>query len=195
MRAQSIVLIKQNSSLYFRKKRCDILQKVRKEDKSTGIMANDGRILDRIDKSIMRELQRDGRMANVELAKRVGLSATPCLERVRRLEAEGFITGYSAQVNPHKLNYGLLVFVEITLEKTSPDVFVEFKNAVKDLHEVLECHLVSGDFDYLVKARVVDMVAYRTLLGETLLTLPGVSESRTYVVMEEVKESSEIHIA
>lgn len=134
-------------------------------------------------------------MANVELAKRVGLSATPCLERVKRLEKDGFIKGYSAKVNPQKLNYGLLVFVEITLEKTSPDVFNDFKAAVKDLHEVLECHLVSGDFDYLLKARVVDMAAYRTLLGETLLTLPGVSESRTYVVMEEVKESFEIHIA
>ncbi|WP_144394797.1 leucine-responsive transcriptional regulator Lrp [Pleionea sediminis] len=158
-------------------------------------MSESGRILDRIDKSILRELQRDGRMPNVELAKRVGLSATPCLERVRRLESEGYITGYSARVNPQKLSYGLLVFVEITLEKTSPDVFHDFKSAVCDLHEVLECHLVSGDFDYLVKARVVDMAAYRTLLGETLLTLPGVSESRTYVVMEEVKESSEIHIA
>ncbi len=158
-------------------------------------MSSKGRILDRIDKAILRELQKDGRIANVELAKRVGLSATPCLERVRRLENEGYILGYQAKVNPQKLGYGLLVFVEITLEKTSPDVFNEFKQAVKDLHEVLECHLVSGDFDYLVKARVENMLAYRTLLGETLLTLPGVSESRTYVVMEEVKESSEIYIA
>lgn len=158
-------------------------------------MSSKGRILDRIDKAILRELQRDGRIANVELAKRVGLSATPCLERVKRLEKEGYILGYRAKVNPQKLGYGLLVFVEITLEKTSPDVFNEFKQAVKDLHEVLECHLVSGDFDYLVKARVENMAAYRTLLGETLLTLPGVSESRTYVVMEEVKESSEIYIA
>jgi Lrp/AsnC family leucine-responsive transcriptional regulator len=110
------------------------------------------------------------------------------------LEKEGYIQGYRAKVNPQKLGYGLLVFVEITLEKTSPDVFKEFKQAVKDLHEVLECHLVSGDFDYLVKARVENMVAYRTLLGETLLTLPGVSESRTYVVMEEVKETSEVYI-
>jgi Lrp/AsnC family leucine-responsive transcriptional regulator len=157
-------------------------------------MSAKGRILDRIDKAILRELQRDGRIANVELAKRVGLSATPCLERVKRLEKEGYILGYQAKLNPQKLGYGLLVFVEITLEKTSPLVFNEFKQAVKDLHEVLECHLVSGDFDYLVKARVENMAAYRTLLGETLLTLPGVSESRTYVVMEEVKESSEIHI-
>ncbi len=157
-------------------------------------MAINGRKLDRIDKSILREVQKDGRISNVELAKRVGLSATPCLERVKRLESERYILGYHARVNPQKLNSSLLVFVEITLEKTSPDVFHQFKEAVKDLNEVLECHLVSGDFDYLVKARVADMVAYRTLLGETLLTLPGVSESRTYVVMEEVKESSQISI-
>ncbi|MEE4245567.1 MAG: leucine-responsive transcriptional regulator Lrp [Kangiellaceae bacterium] len=153
------------------------------------------RALDRIDKAILKQLQQDGRVSNVELAKRVGLSATPCLERVKRLEKDGFIKGYQAVVDAQKLNYGLLVFVEITLEKTSPDVFKEFKKAVATLHEVQECHLVSGDFDYLLKARVADMVAYRTLLGETLLTLPGVSESRTYVVMEEVKETSEIHIA
>lgn len=150
--------------------------------------------LDRIDKSILRELQNDGRLANVELSRRVGLSATPCLERVKRLEKKGYIKGYSAQVAPEKLNASLLVFVEITLIRTSPDVFNEFKKSVIDLPEVLECHLVSGNFDYLVKARVADMVAYRKLLGETLLKLPGVSGSRTYVVMEEVKESSIISI-
>jgi len=150
--------------------------------------------LDRIDRAILRELQRDGRLPNVELARRVGLSATPCLERVKRLERNGFIRGYSARVAPDKLRAGLLVFVEIRLTRTSPDVFEEFKSAVIDLPQVLECHLVSGDFDYLLKARVADMVAYRKLLGETLLTLPGVSGSRTYVVMEEVKESTEIAI-
>ena len=150
--------------------------------------------LDRIDRSILRELQRDGRMANVELSRRVGLSATPCLERVKRLEKNGYIRGYAAQLAPEKLNAALLVFVEITLARTSPDVFFEFKKSVIDLPEVLECHLVSGNFDYLVKARVADMSAYRKLLGETLLELPGVSGSRTYVVMEEVKESGVIPI-
>lgn len=150
--------------------------------------------LDRIDKSILRELQKDGRMANVELARRVGLSATPCLERVKRLEKQGVIKGYTALVAPEMLQAALLVFVEIRLTRTSPDVFNEFKKSVIDLPQVLECHLVSGDFDYLVKARVADMVAYRNLLGETLLTLPGVSGSRTYVVMEEVKESGIISI-
>lgn len=150
--------------------------------------------LDRIDKSILRELQKDGRLANVELSRRVGLSATPCLERVKRLEKNGFIKGYTAVLAPEKLHASLLVFVEIRLTRTSPDVFDEFKKSVIDLPQVLECHLVSGDFDYLVKARVADMMAYRNLLGETLLTLPGVSGSRTYVVMEEVKESGIIQI-
>jgi Lrp/AsnC family transcriptional regulator, leucine-responsive regulatory protein len=150
--------------------------------------------LDRIDRAILRQLQIDGRLPNVELSRRVGLSATPCLERVKRLEKNGFIRGYTAIVAPHKLKAALLVFVEITLTRTSPDAFEEFKKSVIDLPEVLECHLVSGNFDYLVKARVADMVAYRNLLGETLLTLPGVSGSRTYVVMEEVKESVTIAI-
>jgi Lrp/AsnC family leucine-responsive transcriptional regulator len=145
--------------------------------------------IDRIDKAILRELQSDGRMANVELSRRVGLSATPCLERVKRLEKQGYIKGYAAILSPELLGASLLVFVEIRLTRTSPDVFDEFKKSVIDLPQVLECHLVSGDFDYLVKARVADMKAYRRLLGETLLTLPGVSASRTYVVMEEVKES------
>lgn len=150
--------------------------------------------LDRIDGNILYELQKNGRLSNVELSKRVGLSPTPCLERVKRLEAENYITGYSANLNPLKLNAALLVFVEITLTKTSPDVFDDFSKAVQDLDVIQECHLVSGDFDFLLKTRVSDMAAYRELLGETLLTLPAVSESRTYVVMEEVKSSNVLPI-
>lgn len=144
--------------------------------------------LDRIDLNILRELQQNGRIRNTELASRVGLSATPCAERVRNLEKLGYIQSYNARLNPKLLDLELLVFVEITLLRTSPDVFEEFRTAVQRLPEVLECHLVSGNFDYLLKARVADMAAYRQLLGETLLTLPGVSDSRTYVVMEEIKE-------
>ncbi len=152
-------------------------------------------ILDRIDLRILNELQTNGRISNVELAKKVGLSATPCLERVKRLEANGFIEGYSARLNPIKLSASLLVFVEIRLSRTSPDVFEDFKQAVMELPMILECHLVSGDFDYLLKARVADMQSYRKLLGETLLTLPGVSASRSYMVMEEVKESPNLPIS
>lgn len=150
--------------------------------------------IDRIDKNILTELQKDGRLSNVELSKRVGLSPTPCLERVKRLEKEKFITGYQANLNPAKLDLALLVFVEITLTKTSPDVFDDFASAVHELDVIQECHLVSGDFDFLLKTRVKDMLAYRQLLGDTLLRLPAVSESRTYVVMDEIKSSNMLPI-
>jgi Lrp/AsnC family leucine-responsive transcriptional regulator len=146
--------------------------------------------IDRIDKNILVELQKNGRLSNVELSKRVGLSPTPCLERVKRLEKEEYITGYKATLNPLKLDAALLVFVEITLTKTSPDVFDDFANAVDELDVIQECHLVSGDFDFLLKTRVKDMLAYRELLGDTLLRLPAVSESRTYVVMDEIKSTN-----
>lgn len=153
--------------------------------KSTGLSS-----LDNIDRRILKELQTNGRLPNTELSKRVGLSATPCLARVKRLESIGCIQAYTALINPTYVNADLLVFVEIRLTRTSPDVFTDFRESVIKLPEVLECHLVSGDFDYLLKARVADMHAYRILLGETLLRLPGVSASRTYVVMEEVKQTT-----
>ncbi|WP_088329200.1 leucine-responsive transcriptional regulator Lrp [Lacimicrobium sp. SS2-24] len=151
--------------------------------------------LDRIDRNILVELQKDGRISNVELSRRVGLSPTPCLERVRRLEQQGYILGYYARLDPTKLGAAMLVFVEITLTKTSVDIFEEFSAAVKKHEDIQECHLVSGDFDFLLKARVADMSSYRKLLGDTLLRLPGVSESRTYVVMEEAKHTSTIKIS
>ncbi|MEM9305187.1 MAG: Lrp/AsnC ligand binding domain-containing protein [Pseudomonadota bacterium] len=145
--------------------------------------------LDRIDRRILQELQRNARISNAELARRIDLSATPCQNRVRRLEREGYILRYEAVLDPHRLGAGLLVFVEIGLARTARDVFREFRRAVVDLPEVLDCHLVSGNFDYLIKARVRDMAAYRELLGEKILSLPGVSDSRSYVVMEELKET------
>ena len=150
--------------------------------------------IDRIDRNILVELQKNGRLSNVELSKRVGLSPTPCLERVKRLEKENYIMGYHATLNPQKLDASLLVIVEITLTKTSPDVFDDFSKAVHNLDVIQECHLVSGDFDFLLKTRVKDMLAYRELLGNTLLRLPAVSESRTYVVMEEVKSTNVLPI-
>ncbi|MBT5488894.1 MAG: winged helix-turn-helix transcriptional regulator [Halieaceae bacterium] len=150
---------------------------------------NESNQLDRIDRNIVRLLQRDARIAHTELARRVGLSTTPCKERVRRLEREGVIQHYQAVLDPAALNRALVVFVQIRLNRTSQDIFEEFTLAALDLPEVQECYLVSGNFDYLIKARVADMNAYRRLLGETLLTLPGVQESTSYVVMEQVKES------
>lgn len=150
--------------------------------------------LDRIDRNILSELQRNGRISNVELSKRVGLSPTPCLERVRRLEKQTYIQGYMAQLNPQLLHAALLVFVKITLNRSLDNIFEQFNQAVQGLEEIQECHLVSGDFDYLLKTRVSDMAAYRKLLGEILLRLPGVRDSRTYVVVEEVKQSQHLVI-
>lgn len=150
--------------------------------------------LDRIDRNILSVLQKDGRISNVELAKQVGLSPSPCLERVKRLESQGYILGYHALLNPQKLGAAMLVFVEITLTKTSVDIFADFSAAVQQHDDIQECHLVSGNFDFLLKARVADMSSYRKLLGDTLLRLPGVSASRTYVVMEEVKSTNSLRI-
>jgi len=133
-------------------------------------------------------------MSYVELGERVGLSTTPCMERVKRLEREKFILGYGARLNPQKLEASLLVFVEISLSSKSADIFDEFRRAATKLPHVLECHLVSGDFDYLIKARISEMASYRTLLGDILLKLPGVRESKSYIVMEEIKESLAISV-
>jgi Lrp/AsnC family leucine-responsive transcriptional regulator len=145
--------------------------------------------LDRIDRKILDILQRNGRIPITELAQQVGLSATPCAERVRRMERAGVITGYHARVAPRALNKNLLVFVEIKLAAKSDEAFEKIKRELQRMPEVLECHLVSGDFDYLIKARIDEMNSYRRLLGEILQRLPGSAESRSYVVMEEIKET------
>ncbi|MBU2099560.1 MAG: Lrp/AsnC ligand binding domain-containing protein [Gammaproteobacteria bacterium] len=150
------------------------------------------RELDNIDRNILRIIQREGRISFVELGERVGLSTTPCMERVRRLEREKFILGYGARLNPQKLQANLLVFVEISLESKSASIFDDFRRAAIKLPHVLECHLVSGDFDYLIKARISEMASYRKLLGDILLKLPGVRESKSYIVMEEIKETLDL---
>ncbi len=145
--------------------------------------------LDRIDRKILDILQRDGRVAMTELASRVGLSASPCTERVRRMERSGVIAGYYARVAPEALGKTLLVFVEIKLASKSADVFERVRDELLHMPEVMECHLVSGNFDYLVKFRLRGMKEYRHLLGEILKRLPVSAESHSYVVMEEVKET------
>jgi len=152
------------------------------------------RRLDNIDRRILRALQGDGRVSYVSLADTVGLSTSPCLERVRRLERDGYITGYTARLNPALLDAGLLVFVEISLNYTSGKIFEEFRDAVRRWPQVLECHLVAGEYDYLLKVRISDMGAYRQLLGDILQQLPGVSDSRTLVAMETVVETSHIEV-
>lgn len=151
--------------------------------------------LDRIDRNILRELQKNGRISNVELSQKVGLSPTPCLERVKRLEKQKIITSYTALLDPQQLNASLLVYIELTLKRSNVDVFQRFNEAVKQLDSILECSLVSGDFDYLLKTRVADMSAYRKVLSDTLQYLPDIKNSKSYVVMEEVKYLTSINIA
>lgn len=143
--------------------------------------------LDRLDRKILAVLQDDGRITVSDLAERIGLSATATAERMRRLIRDGTIVGFRAELDPVRLGRGLLVFVEVLLDRTSPEVFDAFARQVKRAGEVLECHLVAGGFDYLIKARVRDMAAYRRFLAEVILPLPGVRETRTYAVMEEIK--------
>ena len=151
--------------------------------------------LSTIDRNILRALQKNGRISYAELSRQVGLSATPCMERVKKLEREGVIQGYTTLINPEYLDAALVVFVQVSLERTSKSIFEDFRKAAENLNEVQECYLLSGSFDYLIKARVADMDAYRKFLGETLLTLPGVQESTSYVVMEQVKETMNIPIS
>ncbi|RDV05676.1 Lrp/AsnC ligand binding domain-containing protein [Undibacter mobilis] len=150
--------------------------------------------IDKTDRRLLTELQRDGRIAVVALAEKLGLSPTATTERLRRLTRDGYILGYSARLNPEKLDRGLLVFIEVKLDRTTPDVFDRFAQAVARAPEVLECHMVAGGFDYLVKTRVADMNAYRRFLAEVLLALPGVRETHTYAVMEEIKSSAALPI-
>ena len=150
--------------------------------------------LDKIDLRILRVLQADGRISNLKLADEVHLSATAVLERVKRLTRDGYILGYEARLNPVLLGAGLMVFVEILLDRTVHDVMDTFRAAVQVRPEILECHLVAGGFDYLLKTRVADMAAYRQFIGSVIWTLPGVRETRTYVVMEEVKSSTQIAV-
>jgi Lrp/AsnC family leucine-responsive transcriptional regulator len=147
------------------------------------------RTLDKLDRHILRLLQEDARMSMKDLAEQVGLSLTPCIERVRRMERDGVITGYYARINPAAVGAKLLVFVEITLNQKSASAFDQFRREVLRIPEVMECHLVSGDFDYLIKARIREMAEYRKLLGDMLLQLPGAAQSKSYVVMEEIKET------
>ncbi|HUG26371.1 Lrp/AsnC ligand binding domain-containing protein [Piscinibacter sp.] len=150
--------------------------------------------IDKIDAKILRVLQKDGRISNLKLAEEVHLSPTAVLERVKRLTRDGFILGYEARLNPAKLGAGMLVFIEVLLDRTAPDVMETFKAAVQVRPEILECHLVAGGFDYLIKTRVADMSAYRGMIGSVIWALPGVRETRTYAVMEEVKSSTALPV-
>ena len=144
--------------------------------------------LDRYDQAIITELQSNARITITELASRVGLSKTPCQLRMRRLEKEGYILGYSARVDPARLGAKHVAFVQVTLSDTKTRALNAFNSAVRKIKEVEQCHMIAGGFDYLLKVRTVDMESYRAILGEKLSSLPYVIQTSTFVVMESVKE-------
>ncbi len=145
--------------------------------------------LDRIDRAIIRELQKNARLTVTELASRVGLSKTPCQVRMRRLEEHNYITGYTALVNQTRLGQSHIAFAEIKLSDTSSQALTAFNEAVKQISAVEQCHMIAGNFDYLLKVRTGNMAEYRRVLGEQISALPHVLQTSTYVVMENVKDA------
>jgi len=143
--------------------------------------------LDQIDRKILEILQCDGRIANADLAKLIKLSPTPTLDRTRRLEREGFVEKYVAVLNSERMGSALVAFIEVELDRTTEDVREKFARAVRDTREIIECHLVGGGFDYMLKVRVQDMAAYRRFMGLGLAALPNVRAVHTYHVIESVK--------
>ncbi|MBL8271231.1 Lrp/AsnC ligand binding domain-containing protein [Steroidobacter sp.] len=152
------------------------------------------RELDRVDRQLLSLLQGDGRLTVAELARTVNLTLTPCIERVRRLEREGFIDGYYAHLNPKSLGQSMLAFTEVTLDHATQDVFQRFKEAVRLVEEIVECHMVAGGFDYLIKTRVQDMDEYRRVLGDKIVNVRGVRHTQTYFVLEEVKSTHAVRV-
>lgn len=146
------------------------------------------RDLDQLDRKILAILQSEGRISNAELADRINLSPTPTLERVRRLEREGFIERYVAVLNSNKMEAAMTAFVEVNLDRTTEDVLGKFAAATKSIPEIVECNMIAGGFDYLLKIRVEDMAAYRKFMGSGLAGVPGIRSTHTFIVMEKVKD-------
>jgi Lrp/AsnC family transcriptional regulator, leucine-responsive regulatory protein len=146
--------------------------------------------LDQIDRSLLRLLQEDGRRTTLDLARHVGLSPTGASQRIKRLFGEGFIKSVRAILDPAKIGRGTLVFIEVRLDHTAPHVFELFAEAVTRAPEIIECHMVVGGFDYLVKARIADMAMFQDFLQRVILALPGVRETHTYTSIANVKPDS-----
>jgi Lrp/AsnC family leucine-responsive transcriptional regulator len=144
--------------------------------------------LDRHDLAVIAALQKDGRMTITALADQVGLSKTPCQIRLKRLQDQGYITGYVALVNKTKLGLDHVAFVHVTLASTSSKALAAFNAAVVTIAEIEQCHMTAASFDYLLKVRTRDMASYRAVLGEKISTLPHVVQTSTFVVMESVKD-------
>lgn len=150
--------------------------------------------LDRTDRRILQILQTRGRISNVDLAHEVNLSTTPCAERVRRLERDGIVTGYKALVNPEKVGLSMTIFVEAKLDHTTPEAFERFRQTVIELDEVTESYMIAGEYDYLLKLLVSDVAVYRRFMNEALPKLPDVQQTRSYIVVEQIKDQAALAI-
>ncbi len=146
--------------------------------------------LDRADRKILLLLQRDGRLTNVELAKKANVSPATCHRRTQRLFDEGYVRAVRAEVTPDRVERGTLVVVGVVLDRSTPGSFADFENAIAKLPFVLDCHLVAGDFDYFLKIRARDIAGFKRLHGEQLIALPGVRQTRTFFVMKEVIDNA-----
>jgi len=147
-----------------------------------------GSNFDRIDRAILDQLTANGRITITELSAAVGLSKTPCQARIKRLEADGLITGYRAMLDPVKLGLQHVAFVEVKLTDTKAGALDAFNRAVLALVEIEQCYMIAGSFDYLLKVRTKDIASYRQVMGEKISALPFVSHTSTFVSMEAVKE-------
>lgn len=150
--------------------------------------------LDRIDRKILQELQADGRLTNAELAARVSVSAATCHRRTQRLFDEGYITGVRALVAPERVDKEALVIVGVVLERSTPESFGDFEQAVLKLPFILDCHETAGEFDYFLKIRVRDLKGFNRLHSDQLLRLPAVRQLRTFFVLKEVIDNAPLDI-
>ena len=146
--------------------------------------------LDRIDRRILKLLQRDGRMANADLAKKVHVNPATCHRRTQRLLDDGFVRSVRAEIAPGRVDRGALVVVGVVLDRSTPESFGAFEKAITKLPFVLDCHLVAGDFDYFLKIRVRDIADFNRLHGEQFIALPGVRQTRTFFVIKEVIDNA-----
>ncbi|MBL9070581.1 MAG: Lrp/AsnC family transcriptional regulator [Sphingopyxis sp.] len=146
--------------------------------------------LDEFDRKILTILGRDGRITYTDLAQRVGLSKTPCQQRVKRLVDSGLITGFRAIVDPAKVGLDHVAFTEVKLSDTREEALRRFNTAVRQIPEVEECHMIASSFDYLLKVRTPDIRRYRIVLGEKISSLPHVASTSTFVAMETILESA-----
>ena len=148
--------------------------------------------LDRIDLRILRALHDNGRLNNADLAKLVNASPATTHRRTQRLFEQGYVKAVRAEVAAEKVGLGVLVMVGVVLDRSTPESFAVFEEAVSSMKVVLDCNLVAGDFDYLLKIRVGGMADFNKLHGEQLIALPGVRQTRTFFVMKEVKENGKL---